>query len=263
MKADPNTEDIIDVVFLYQMGQITVATFHTESWPRADLKKNLPSAPILAGGSITGVSPLAGNSMFFFMGRDCHLHMLQHRPSGWSEVVKLENTLKPTDDRLFPHAKMDVCSLATSNEDAVYVAMLTAVNIPCVYILTRSTGGSIFEMKERIYYRNRLHEILVVNPLVEGALGLPDDYNDKILAPETTLTQNGIKTKKKRQIDVGYAFNSFGDIKPSVVGTDLTMSIAGVTMTATPGFSGDREVLLFTRIFLAKEAYEPWKFFKA
>lgn len=39
MKADLDTEDIIDVVFINQMGHIAVATFYTESWPRADLKR--------------------------------------------------------------------------------------------------------------------------------------------------------------------------------------------------------------------------------
>ncbi|KAH7111143.1 hypothetical protein B0J11DRAFT_512310 [Dendryphion nanum] len=262
MKADPTAEDIIDVTFLDQMGNLAVATFKTKSWPQAELKSVLFLGTLLAGSSITGVSPSEDNSIFFFMGRDCHLYMLQHSTSGWSDVVKLNNTLKPTDDRLFPHAKMDAYSITTNNRDSVYVATLTAVNVPCMYVLTRSTGGSFFEMQERRYYHNRLHEKLVVDALVEGAPGLPDDYNDKILSPETTVAENGLKKRKRRQIDVGYAFNPFGDIKLSMVGPYLTMWIAGVTMTATPGFSGDRVVLLFTSV-LPKEAYEPWKIVKA
>jgi hypothetical protein len=71
-----------------------------------------------------------------------------------------------------------------------------------------------------------------------------------------------LKESKKWQIDVGHAFSPFGDIKFSMIGPYLTMWIARVTMTATPGFSGDRAVLLF-RGALSKEAYDPWKIAKA
>lgn len=75
--------------------------------------------------------------------------------------------------------------------------------------------------------------------------------------PDTTMMHNGLKKKKKRKLDIGYVFNPFEDIKLSMVGSYLTMWIAGVTMNATPGFSGDRAVLLCMRMLLPKEVYEP------
>jgi hypothetical protein len=60
-------------------------------------------------------------------------------------------------------------------------------------------------------------------PPASRGSGLPDDYNNKTISPEMTVEEDGVKKRNNWQIDVGYVFNPFGDIKFSMVGSYLTL----------------------------------------
>jgi hypothetical protein len=272
---DPKVQ-VTEIFFLNNAGCLCVATCSTSQWPRSEVKELETKRTLLHGTSMVTVSPSKDETLFFGIGINCSLYVARRRGPEWSPVTKIENeaVLKKTDDRLFPHAKMDIFF---KSPNLVCVATITAANIPCMYILEysdyelrdvqvkpeeRTDSGreqyvvniDDWKLTSRKYFPNNLRKVMEIDPRVkfQPAPGLPNDYNDKV------LQDNG-----KRNVSVGYAFNPFGSIKLSMIGPNLTMWIAGVTMAATLGYSSDRSVLLFIKALLPDEAYrnnsEYWR----
>jgi hypothetical protein len=238
---------LVDVYFLDASSQLRVATVAPESWPSADVRTLADDEALLPGTAMAAVSPSADESLLFCIGIDCRLLV-----SGRT----IKGNLKKTDDRLCAHAKMDAFVVSPG---IVYVATLTAVNIPCVYVMVKSDqadsdqgDGASWTIRDPWYYPNLPYEQTLADAAArfEPAPGLPTDYNPKILGTE--------KDSVKRNAKPGYAFNPFGDVRLSKVGADVVMWIAGVGMTATLGLSGDRSVMLFRKVVPPNVPNEVW-----
>ncbi|KAF2734483.1 hypothetical protein EJ04DRAFT_523612 [Polyplosphaeria fusca] len=261
-RKEPIT-DTTHVFYLDIEGRPCVASYSTNisdsSEPDIDIGVLQPKPTLLRGTSMAAISPSPDDTLLFAIGIDCHLHMSKYNTStGWSPMSKIPGgNIKPDDDRLFPHTKIDAF---VDSPTSVYVAAVTATNVPCTYVLLKSSSG--WYLRERLYHHNRPDVQVVVDPRAtfEAAPGLPDDYNDKILLKSVKKTNaDGSKEVVDRDVNIGYAFNPFGDVKLSKVGADLVIWIAGVTMTATAGVSGDRGVVLFRMVLVSDRQGEVWK----
>ena len=74
---------------------------------------------------------------YLCIGNDCRLLKSSAHPIRPDRGHEIVGNLKPTDDRLFPFPKMDAF---VESPKPIYVSILTAVNIPCVYIMVKSDG---------------------------------------------------------------------------------------------------------------------------
>lgn len=147
---------------------------------------------LILDGPLAAIAPSEQHLLVFGIGKDLMLHMTVYtQGKGWSQdPLAPVQGLQPKDSKLFAHASLDVYS---TDEQTVYVATVTEVNEPCVYIL-RLIGGrwKLRGPNDRKYFPNKV-----------SALSPPGAA-------------------------VGYTFNPYGDIKLSVLYGNLVLWMPAV-----------------------------------
>lgn len=219
--------ETVDLFFLDSNGILCTAwhSYDDKDWPARFWKPLQEKPTLMLGGPLIAVSPSDKHVLVFGIGKDLMLYMAvytagdkQDNAGKWINLAVVQG-LQPRDYKLFAHASLDALAW---DEKTVYVASITEVNQPCVYMLHLDAGKWVLRgASDRLYLENELP----TNPA---------------LIPEAAAK--------------GFVFNPFGDVKLSVLDGALVFWMPRVANSETKEMV-TQKALLMRRVLDKEKPY--------